>query len=54
MTLAQLVEKNGHKIVRYNDAKVGHEYIGVFEYSTTNGGTMDSHKYYNDYYIEIV
>jgi len=51
--LAELVKDNGHKLVLWNQAKVGHTYISAFLYSRQHGGTYDSHKYYNNYYVEI-
>ena len=51
--LKDLVQKNGDKIVRYNECKVNAEYVSVFDYSEKYGGTYDSFKYYNTYVIEI-
>lgn len=48
-----IVKDNNHKIVRYNDVLDGHEYVSVFEYSTLYGGSHDSHKFYNDYVVEV-
>lgn len=53
MYLKELVEKNGDKLVRYNKCKQGYKYESVFNYSSMHGGTYDSFKYYNDYYVEI-
>jgi hypothetical protein len=53
MYLKELIKKNGHKLVRYNECVVGHKYMKVFDYSNKYGGTFDSFKYYNDYYVEI-
>ena len=51
--LSELVKDNGHKLVTFNEVKFGYEYKSVFDYSEEYGGTYDSHKYYNDYYVEI-
>ena len=53
MCLKELVEKNGHKLVRYNEGIAGHKYMKVFDYSVKYGGTFDSFKYYNDYYVDV-
>ena len=53
MYLEELIKKNGHKLVRYNEGIAGHKYMKVFDYSNKYGGTFDSFKYYNDYYVEI-
>lgn len=53
MCLKELVKKNGHKLVRYNEGIKGHTYIKVFDYSVKYGGTFDSFKYYNDYYVDV-
>lgn len=51
--LKDLVLKNGHKIVKYNECKTSAKYMRVFDYSEKYGGTYDGFKYYNDYVIEI-
>ena len=51
--LKELLKKNGHKLVRYDEGIVGHTYMSVFNYSSKYGGTFDSFKYYNDYCIDI-
>lgn len=53
MFLKELVEKNGDKIVRYNECKEGKKYMSIFNYSEKYGGTFDSFKYYNEYVIEL-
>lgn len=53
MFLADLVKKNGDKIVHYTKGQVGKKYMSIFDYSEMYGGTFDSFKYYNDYYIEL-
>ena len=53
MYLKELLNKNGHKLVRYNNCIAGHKYESVFNYSARHGGTVDSFKYYNDYVIDI-
>lgn len=53
MYLKELIKKNGHKLVRYNEGVVGHKYMKVFDYSVKYGGTLDSYKYYNDYYVDV-
>lgn len=52
-TLIELVNENGHKLVRHNEAKDGYKYISVFDYSERHGGTLDSFKFYNNYYVEV-
>ena len=51
--LSELVKKNGHKIIKYNEGIAGHKYAKVFDYSVYYGGTLDSFKYYNNYYIDV-
>ena len=51
--LRELIQQNGHKLVRYNEAIAGHIYMSVFNYSEKHGGTFDSFKYYNDYVVDI-
>ena len=53
MKLAELVSNNGHKLVKYNETIYGRIYVPVFNYSVKFGGTIDGHKYYNDYYVEV-
>lgn len=53
MFLKDLVEKNGDKIVRYDNCRADKKYMSVFNYSAKYGGTFDSFKYYNDYVIEL-
>ena len=53
MYLKELINKNGHKLVRYNEAVAGHNYMNVFDYSVKYGGTLDSFKYYNNYYVDV-
>ena len=53
MFLKDLVEKNGNKIVRYDNCRADKKYMSVFNYSEKYGGTFDSFKYYNDYVIEL-
>ena len=48
MYLKDLVKKNNHKIVKYNECKAGKRYISVFDYSIQHGGTYDGFKYYNE------
>lgn len=48
-----LVNDNGDKLIRYNEAQVNREHMSVFEYSILHGGAYDSHKYYNDYVVEL-
>ena len=45
--LKDLIKENNHRIVRYNEARHG------YDYSEKHGGTFDSFKYYNDFYIEM-
>lgn len=33
MYLKELIEKNGHKLVRYNEGITGHKYMKVFEHN---------------------
>ena len=52
--LKDLVKENGHNLIHYTqEAKDGYMYMTPFDYSTIHGGTHDSFKYYNYYYIEI-
>lgn len=51
--LLELIQKNGHKLVRYNETVKGKKYVPVFEYSVMHGGTLDSYRYYNDYVVEV-
>ena len=53
MFLEELVKKNGHKLVKYNEAIKGHAYMRVFDYSVHYGGTLDGFKYYTEYYIDV-
>lgn len=53
MYILELVAQNGDKLVRYDEAKVNKKYMSVFDYSEKHGGTFDSVKYYNDYFIEL-
>lgn len=53
MFLKDLVEKNGDKIVRYDNCRADKKYMSVFNYSEKYGGTFDSFKHYNDYVIEL-
>ena len=53
MCLKELLERNGHKLVRYNNCIAGHKYESVFNYSESHGGTFDSFKYYNDYVVDV-
>lgn len=52
-SLDELIKSNGHKLTRYDRAIKGHKYMTVFDYSKEHGGTLDSFKYYNDYYVDI-
>lgn len=51
--LSDILKKNGDKLVRYNKGKQGKEYMFMFTYSTRYGGAVDSHKYYNDWVVEL-
>ena len=53
MYLKELIRKNGHKLVKYNEGIIGHKYMKVFDYCVRFGVTFDSYKYYNDYYVDI-
>jgi len=53
MYLEELIKKNGHKLVRYNEGIARHKYMKVFDYSVKYGGTFDGFRYYNDYYVDI-
>lgn len=53
MFFKDLVKKNGHEIVRYDEAREGHTYVKVFDYSVKYGGTYDSHRYYNNYVVDV-
>lgn len=53
MHLQELVKKNGHKLIRWNEGKEGNKYVSVFDYSISNGGTYDGFRYYNNYYVDI-
>lgn len=51
--LLDLIKKNGHSLVKYNECKVGRNYESVFNYSARHGGTLNSYKYYNDYVVDV-
>lgn len=51
--LKDIIKKNGHKLVKYNECLENREYKSVFDYSSQNGGTFDGFKYYNDYVIDV-
>lgn len=51
--LKDLVHKNGHKLVKYNECKADIKYISVFDYSVKYGGTYDGFKYYNNYVVAV-
>lgn len=53
MYLEELIKKNGHQLIRWNEGKEGREYVSVFDYSVSNGGTYDSFRYYNGFYVDI-
>lgn len=53
MYLQELIRKNGHKLIRWNEGKAGQKYVSVFDYSVSNGGTYDGFRYYNRYYVDI-
>ena len=53
MFLKELIKKNGHNLVRYNECIVSHKYESVFDYSVKNGGTFDGCKFYNDYVVDV-
>lgn len=53
MFLNELVKKNGHKIVKFNECIAGHKYESVFNYSEKYGGTFDSFKFYNNCVIDV-
>ena len=53
MFFKELVKKNGHKLVGYGEAREGHTYVKVFDYSEKYGGTYDSHRYYNNYVVDV-
>jgi hypothetical protein len=53
-TLKELTSENGHKILHHTQCTdTTHKYIKPFDYSVKHGGTVDSFKYYNDFYIDI-
>lgn len=49
----ELVNRNGDKIVRYNETQEGKHYESIFNYNIKNGGSIDSFRYYNDYVVEL-
>ena len=51
--LMELLERNGHKLVKFDKCEADHEYMTVFNYSEKNGGTYDSFRYYNDYVVDL-
>ena len=53
MYLKELIEKNGHKLVKHDNCINGHKYESVFNYSEKHGGTVDSFQYYNDYVVDV-
>ena len=53
MYLKELIKKNGHKLIRYDEGVKGHIYMKVFDYCTKYGETFDSFKHYNNYYVDV-
>lgn len=53
LTLEELVKQNGDRIVYYREGTRNNVYVNVFDYSQGYGGTLNSYKYYNDYFIEL-
>lgn len=53
MSLFDLLNKNGDKLVHFTKCSDEKEYVSVFNYSEYYGGTIDSFRYYNDYVIEL-
>lgn len=53
MFFKDLVKKNGHKIVRFDNCRSDKRYMNIFDYSNKYGGTYDSFKYYNEYVVEM-
>lgn len=54
MRFADIVKDNGHTIVHYSKGRAGREYERVFDYVVSRRiNSIDSHKYYNDYYIDV-
>lgn len=51
--LEKLVADNGHKLVSFGKIKSGKKYMRVFDYSVKYGGAYDSHKFYNNYFVEV-
>lgn len=49
----ELVSDNNDKIVAYNDTTINKLYVSVFDYSVKYGGSFDSHKYYNNFVVEV-
>lgn len=53
MYLSDLIHKNNHELVKFNDCKANHIYVSVFNYCQKYGGTYDGHRYYNDYVVDV-
>ena len=52
--LKNLVEQNGDELRHYTQGiKENEQTVSVFDYSVKHGGTFDSFKFYNDYFIVI-
>ena len=51
-TLKDMTDANNKQIVRYNELLYTDKGIErVFDFSSKNGGAIDSFKYYNDYVL---
>jgi len=53
LTLQDLVKKNNHKLVKYDQCEISRNYISVFNYSEAYGGTYNSFRYYNDFVVDV-
>ncbi len=54
-TLKEKAKSLGYEIRHYTQPLAKHESVNdtirPFDFSNSNGGTLDAHKYYNDYYL---
>lgn len=51
-TLKEMLKDNNKQLVRYDEIQDSDSGIeNVFDFSTKNGGAIDSYIYYNNYYV---
>lgn len=49
----ELIERNGHALVKYDECEEGRKYMRPFDYSSMYGGTYDGFRFYNNYVVDI-